>query len=993
MVCRGSSDDGPHLCQSADRRGVKVWIWGPLPIGELVGGVDLQVTSVHPIHLRVTSASYTYAVPVCSRPDLTRVVDLCCGLGGFTHMLDRVGLQLVCGVDQNQRWEPLFTTLHPGAKFLHGDINEPRIIRDLTEAGCFHGIMCAGISCNAHSTMGDQMGMADPRSRFCWLSLPKALQTGYMLQSACFVLECTPAIMQDREARAIIRQFAAATGYKVSQSLIQLARSWCSRRERWFGLFCAPLIGPCVLQNLPELDVCPRVSDLLTEVKVWPKFEQTQIELNLYELSKYHAYTNGGIQAAAYLNTDGKLPTLLHSAGNALYTCACGCRAALSESRLKSRGLVGVLVPLGTTQVHMNIEMEHCRYLHPQEMWCLMGGLPGVPFGHNMRLAMCGIGQCVSPLVGVWIFAQIKQHLESFLDVPLKLCPFDILKDYVHEVKTKCLQVWPTPVPPTMVEEAADESPSRIQVHVQLPLQSEAIVEVNCMHGTTGAQLLEAETKIGSLDFEPCVTHDGLPLDMHEPLKHGVLVSVMPVGWDCKQEPVVHVPFGPDDLAEPCQTTDTNPGLRYDVPVTSLGMLGSLRGQDQLSAQRIAILAPQGPVWSDDELLFWLNTTAAATDQSQNVQVWDPLLVSGLVVSDVVSTWKVLTDALGVEATVVSAVVIDRHWYPVVWRFDSVGSKLFTCGVPPDHALVFQAMTDVVNQQRGSKEGEWSGKDLGFVVTRHCGAMAIAFVRHLLVEARMPSSQTELDVLASELRVGFERCLPPMCHRPRLAGLGLVDHGALQDLLVAHGVSGAEAKSRARSLLGVLGEPEVARALQCSNPWKELKWLANQQRPPVQIVKPSELQLQVQKRQGLGTVGNKKHKSQKGKGKGKGSAMIQTLDPTRLRVDHGLLQSQSGQPLSQVTLPQVGSTVSGVVLTTLALAGPYIQSCKVVSTGALAFFVVDSVQPISGLTSAVETLPLVCVPRTPSHCWFRAFLSNLGPSEWVLRSAPLQHAW
>ena len=195
MVCRGSSDDGPHLCQSADRRGVKVWIWGPLPIGELVGRVDLQVTSVHPIHLRVTSASYTYAVPVCSRPDLTRVVDLCCGLGGFTHMLDRVGLQLVCGVDQNQRWEPLFTTLHPGAKFLHGDINEPRIIRDLTEAGCFHGIMCAGISCNAHSTMGDQMGMADPRSRFCWLSLPKALQTGYMLQSACFVLECTPAIM------------------------------------------------------------------------------------------------------------------------------------------------------------------------------------------------------------------------------------------------------------------------------------------------------------------------------------------------------------------------------------------------------------------------------------------------------------------------------------------------------------------------------------------------------------------------------------------------------------------------------------------------------------------------------------------------------------------------------------------------------------------------------------------------------------------------------
>ena len=63
------------------------------------------------------------------------------------------------------------------------------------------------------------------------------------MQSACIVLECTPAIMQDREAQNIIRQFAAATGYRVSQSLIQLSRAWCSRRERWFGLFCAPLLG------------------------------------------------------------------------------------------------------------------------------------------------------------------------------------------------------------------------------------------------------------------------------------------------------------------------------------------------------------------------------------------------------------------------------------------------------------------------------------------------------------------------------------------------------------------------------------------------------------------------------------------------------------------------------------------------------------------------------------------------------------------------------
>ena len=143
-----------------------------------------------------------------------------------------------------------------------------------------------------------------------------------------------------------------------------------------------------------------------------------------------------------------------------------------------------------------------------------------------------------------------------------------------------------------------------------------------------------------------------------------------------------------------------------------------------------------------------------------------------------------------------------------------------------------------------------------------------------------------------------------------------------------------------------------------------MKWLANQQSPPFLIVKPSELQAQVQRRQGQGTVGNKKHKSQKGKGKGKQNPALPMLDPTRLRVEHGLLYSETGLPLSQVPLPQVGPNVSGVVLTTMALAAPYVQSGKVVSSGALAFFVVDSVQVVPGLPSSVERLPLVCAENS-----------------------------
>ena len=955
VVCR-TGDDGPHMVQSCDKRGIKIWIWGQLPLGDLMGAVDLQVTSLHPVHLQIVSTSFVYAIPSCVRSNLSEVVDLCCGIGAFTHLLDRVGMTLKVGVDQNGRWETLFRALHPGsAQFLKGDINDKAVLRTLVEDHCFHGVVCAGISCNGHSAMGDQRGMQDPRS----MSLPKALQTAYMLQAACLVLECTPAIMKDPEAQEIIRQFANATGYRVSQTLVQLSRSWCSRRERWFGLFCAPLLGMCSLQNMPEFSVCPTVGALMPEMKVWPKYEQDQLVLNLYELSKHHAYVQGGIQTL-YLCKDGQLPTLLHSAGNALYTCSCGCRAALSEARLKSRGLVGVLVPLDSSQLHMHVDMRHCRYLHPIEMWCLMGGLPNVSFEPNLRLAMAGIGQCVAPMVGLWIFAQIRHHLEGFLDLPRRLCPFDLLQDYVHEVKQQCLQLWPAPVPATAVEDVIEDDVQNLRVSLDWPALGDTLVVISCPPATLGSQILAAEHALGTLDFAFEVTVDGLPMDLSQPLMHDSLITIVPQGWhDRSGVPRVEVPFLDDDLPlEP----PAEKALSYDVPVTSLSQLRALRALDFSRDQRVATLHAQGPVWGDDELLFWLQTVVSAVDPPASVVVWDPLLISGLVVFDTPSAWSELAGPLAGDFTVVSAVVLDRHWYPLVWRVDSVGSKLFTCGVSQSHGDTMRQLSQVF--QRAGLPCEWTSRDLGFVVTRHCGALALAFIRHLLVESPLPQCLPELDLVAHEFRLGFERCLSDWCVRPRLAALGQLDFAALQALLCAHGVANAEVKARSQSLVAALGESDVASAMQASNVWRELKWRANQLRPPFIIVKPSELEAQIQKRQGEGTVGQKRHKRAKGKGKGFSSVPPQVLDPTRLRIEHGLLHSADSQPLSQVMLPQVGPAISGVVLTSLAMALPYVQAAKVVSSGALAFFVIDSVEVVSGLPSSVERLPLICAENS-----------------------------
>lgn len=240
----------------------------------------------------------------------------------------------------------------------------------------------------------------------------------------------------------------------------------------------------------------------MSEIQVWSKYKQDQLVLNLCELSKYFAFAQGGIQTT-FLRKDGQLPTLLHSAGNALYTCSCGCGAALSDARLQARELVGALVPLNSSQIHMNIEMQHCRYLYPLEMRCFMGGLPNVSFGLNLRLAMRGIGQCVSPLVGLWIFGQIKHHIEGFLDLPRKLCPFDVLQAYVQEMRQKCAEVWPAPVPPTVVEEVIeDEAPFN---RLLWPANGDHVTPVRCPVGTTGSQILAAEGHLGTLGFVcPC---------------------------------------------------------------------------------------------------------------------------------------------------------------------------------------------------------------------------------------------------------------------------------------------------------------------------------------------------------------------------------------------------------------------------------------------------------------------------------------------------------
>ena len=97
-------------------------------------------------------------------------------------------------------------------------------------------------------------------------------------------------------------------------------------------------------------------------------------------------------------------------------------------------------------------------------------------------------------------------------------------------------------------------------------------------------------------------------------------------------------------------------------------------------------------------------------------------------------------------------------------------------------------------------------------------------------------TEAELDLAVGFFRDRFGACLSEMCLRPRLAALGLSPPGFLGELLVKHGVEISEVPARVQTITQQLGADVVQQALGATNPWQELKWHANQLRPPLMLI-------------------------------------------------------------------------------------------------------------------------------------------------------------
>ena len=631
-------------------------------------------------------------------------------------------------------------------------------------------------------------------------------------------------------------------------------------------------------------------------------------------------------------------------------------------------------------------------YLHPKELFLLNGGDPEVCFGADLRLGLAGVGQCVSPLVGAWIFALVKRHLDVFLGSPAVCDPVHVASTLRNELCQKAERLWPKPIPAP-----ATEDQDMLEVGLHDPSSGDSSILIRASPNATVANLVQAEAAsrgapTADIVVQACDSNDALsdqPLastpnvwigtqEQFQVPEQPQPVADIPLDFEMADtvdvnnaQPVVPVDPGrvraPNVVGAQCDTLPAAflgldaVGLRKLMcpPAFTASMCLALRKRCIDCDVRTLLMNRQGSTWADDEVLFWLRMIASETPAEHGAYVVDPLLMTGMITVGRSENFAELLKCLPAVSTVITAFVHEEHWCPVVWRLDHDQVQCYSGQLSDAALLRLSAFHMHACASRSAVVDAIINRRVDFEVASACGAFVIAFVRHLLLCTDLPSSVAALTREADVTQLEFQTGLVGAVTRPWIwaAGSSLWKWG-LETLLAEHGVPKEAMAERISMLVERIGEPELAKTMGCANPWRELKWLANKLVPPLQLIRPSELRHAIHEKSQTGHVGNRAHK--KGKGKG-GSKTSKQIDPSTLKIMPGAFQAD-GQDVAQLDLNKIDSRASGVLLLTLHAAAPYLQQGRAVSAGALAFLVVghDVDFPATALPVERVTFPAVC---------------------------------
>ena len=189
---------------------------------------------------RQSKLSERNPVAQCAHPNAPGVIDLCCGLGGLSLAAQKLGFQIVAGVDVNSSALKTFSKNFPAAKALEGSVRSKTILADcgrLLEP--FNGanqptMVVSGPPCQGFSAAGSR-DPADPRNQV----LVAVARAVVKLQPDCALIENVSMLLAHKHGDRI-RQFKRAIrqgGFHVTHIILDASEFGVSqRRKRAFFL-------------------------------------------------------------------------------------------------------------------------------------------------------------------------------------------------------------------------------------------------------------------------------------------------------------------------------------------------------------------------------------------------------------------------------------------------------------------------------------------------------------------------------------------------------------------------------------------------------------------------------------------------------------------------------------------------------------------------------------------------------------------------------------
>ena len=353
----------------------------------------------------------------------------CLGVG-----LEAAGFKIRLKCDWNEKMLRLATNISP-APVLCKDICETSSIGQIVDQAPTAGTIAAGIACQPYSRLGDRKAQGDGRA----MTLPAVLKLTFLGRFAIAILECVPEVMTCQWVQDTLKAFCRCTGFRSHQQVLDLHHVWPTRRTRWWCVLSHPSLGNIQWQPFPKVSPLPMVSNLFDQFLQCNDEDLRQLVLDLYELGKFTYY---GVDTNL-VPWKGQMKTCLHSCGNQLSGCPCGCRKyPFSEDRLSKGGLHRLLIQIpGMSQCGNNI-YQNMRHIHPDELALLNGMFPGMPWKEPPRFTLCALGQLASPIQSCWVGAHIVCHLQSKFGESVQETPIDFLLDLMRDLLTKRDQVF-----------------------------------------------------------------------------------------------------------------------------------------------------------------------------------------------------------------------------------------------------------------------------------------------------------------------------------------------------------------------------------------------------------------------------------------------------------------------------------------------------------------------------------------------------------------------